>query len=98
MNTEKASSAPRQPPSTAARGTASTAASAEPTLIPVVYMPVTKAGRSAKRSFAATGSRAPAKPMPIPTPIVRAITADAGGAIARTIPKPAISARQNAIA
>src|SRR3954469_2500461 len=49
-------------------------------------MPVAKPGRSAKRSLTATGSIAPASPIPIPTGIVSSTTPAAPGHTARITP------------
>jgi hypothetical protein len=98
VQAEKTASAARQPPNAAARGTASADESAEPMLIPVVYTPLAKAGRCAKRSLTATGISAPARPMPTPIGKVSASTSGAPGAAARSRPKPAMPARQAPIA
>ena len=98
VKTEKTASDVRQPPKAAASGTASAAASVEPTFMPVAYTPVADAGRSANSSFTAIGSRAPASPMPTPTGNVSRTTSAASGAPARASPNAPISARQPAIA
>ena len=94
----KTSSGVRQPPATCASGTATAAAVAEPLVIPVVYTPVANPGRSAKRSFTATGSIAPASPIPIPSGKVSSTTPAAPGTSARAIPNAPIRASATAIA
>ena len=63
---ENSVSAPRQPPSASAAGTATSEATAAPPLMPVVHTPLANAGRSGKRSLTAIGSSAPAIAMPMP--------------------------------
>ena len=95
---ENTASAARQPPKALAMGTASPDESAAPPVIPVVYTPLAKAGRCAKRSLTATGISAPARPIPMPMGNVSARTRGAPGAPARSSPKPAIPAKQAAMA
>ena len=84
---EIAISAPRQPPSHAASGTARAAAAAAPSWMPVAYAPVPVAGRAAKRSLTAIGASAFPRPMPMPTGHVSSTTSHADGATARRMPK-----------
>ena len=69
-----------------------------PALMPVAYIPVAKAGRSAKRSLTATGISAPATAIPMPTGSVSSSTPTAPGANARAIPATPISATAAPIA
>ncbi len=84
--TEIAISDPRHPPSTAASGTATAAAIADPSWMPVAYTPVPVAGRSGTVSRTASGAVALPIPIPIPSGSVSATTSHVVGPSPRRTP------------
>ena len=90
--------APRQPPRSAASGTAIAAATVEPIWMPVVYTPVPVAGFSGTVSRTASGASPFPSPIPTPTPQVRRTTSTAAGASARSRPNTPIRTRPIVIA
>ena len=81
-----------------ASGTASPAPSVAPTLSPSANTPVPSAGRSAKRSFTTTGSKAPTTPEPTPNTKVSATIAENPGESGRRTVAIAIVARHQPVA
>jgi hypothetical protein len=67
VKAENARNGACQPPNAWASGTATADAAVAPVEIAVAYTPVANAGRSAKLTLTQTGSRALARPIPIPT-------------------------------